>query len=184
MALCAVLMLSGCGRGSHPAAPGGGARARHASAAGNAPTVAAQTIGMVEAASPVKSTVPVRLKFELLQRPSVGAPLPIDFALVPLVAADAATVEIVDSTDFSAAAADRQFTVHLLDAGKVYRRSLTVTPTVGGGVSQLDLAVTMHRDGIDEVRKFTVPIIVAGGSAAAAAAASAAGAPSAASAAK
>ena len=133
MALCAVLALSGCHRGSQSSAAGDG------------------------------STVPVRLKFELRQRPAVGQPLPIDLAVVPLAAADAATVDVADSTDFRVAAGDREFDVGTMVPNTVYRHRISVTPADGGGVLQLDVSVTLRRDEITEVRRFTVPIIVDAG---------------------
>ena len=47
------------------------------------PSVEEQTAGMVTAASPGKSDVPIGLKFEIDERPIVGRPLAIDIALLP-----------------------------------------------------------------------------------------------------
>jgi len=173
LALCAVVALSGCNRGSPPSTAGSAPAVRRSPTAKQGPSVAEQTAGMVEAASPVKSTVPVRLKFELMQRPAVGQPLVIDLAVVPLAAADAATVDIADSTDFNVPAGDREFTVGSMEPNTAYRHSISVTPANGGGVSQLDVSVTLHRDEITEVRRFAVPIIVDAGSGDAAASAAA-----------
>ncbi len=61
---------------------------------------------MVEAASQGKSQAPVMLKFDLLQRPTVGQPLEIALALLPQIPAAAATIEVAASDGLQVAAGD------------------------------------------------------------------------------
>ncbi|HUX72887.1 MAG TPA: hypothetical protein VMV25_03195 [Steroidobacteraceae bacterium] len=160
-AVCAVLALAGCHGKSAPPVPSGGARAPKARSAPPGPTLAEQTKGMVEAASQTASTVPVRLKFELSERPAVGQPLPIELAILPQIGVDAAAVAVADSTNLKVGAQDQAFSFAALAPDKAYRRTISVTPATDG-LLQLDIAVTLRHDAIAEQRKFSVPIIVGG----------------------
>jgi hypothetical protein len=120
------------------------------------PTVDEQTAGMVAAASTGKSDVPVGLKFDLAERPTVGRPLAIDIALLPRLAADSGTLQVTESPgmDLATGAVD----IPAVQPDEVYRTRLSVTPN-REGVLFLALAVTLKHDEISERRDFTLPII-------------------------
>ena len=160
LALClAAVAASACHRGAHPAAGQGAGGAQTPAAAPSGPTIAAQTVGMVEAPGSHKSTVPVSLKFSLTEVPRVGTPLAIDLAVIPRITADAAIITIADSPAFRVAAADHSATLQSVDPAKAYHRSVTVTPAAAG-VEELDVSVGLHHDGITETRAFSLPLIV------------------------
>src|SRR5208282_6248542 len=89
---CAVALLAACHRNSSPAPPPMPAPQKHAPSANAAAAKTPQqlTADMVEAASQGKSQAPVALKFDLLQRPTVGQPLQVELALLPQIAAELA----------------------------------------------------------------------------------------------
>ncbi|MDE1923148.1 MAG: hypothetical protein KGL92_15510 [Gammaproteobacteria bacterium] len=159
LALCLVCAAPACHGGSHPSAGAGisGAPKPHAAPAG--PTIAAQTVGMVEAPGSHKSTVQVSLKFALARAPVVGTPLSIDLAVIPRISADAATLSVSPSPAFSVAGAERTATWAPVDPTKAYHHQVTVTPATPG-VEELDVAVSLRHDGITETRGFSLPVIV------------------------
>ena len=159
LALCLAVAASACHGGAHQSAGSVVSGAPKAKSAPAGPTIAAQTVGMVEAPGSHKSTVPVALKFAVDEVPRVGRPLAIDLAVIPRITADAAIITIADSPAFSVAAADRSVTLASVDPAQAYHRSVTVTPAVAG-VQELDVAVGLHHDGITETRGFSLPLIV------------------------
>ncbi len=153
---CTIIAVTACGGGTSQ--PTAGKPAVHIKApvtsVKKGPSVDEQTVGMVEAASPGKSLVPVALKFELAARPVVGAALDVNIALVSQVAATAAAIQATasDGLDLPAGAGDMTFPA--LEAAQVYRRTLTVTP-MAAGVLFLSFAVTLKHDEITETRAFS-----------------------------
>lgn len=129
------------------------------------PSVAEQTVGMVQASSPGKSLVPAELKFELATRPVVGQSLDVNIALVSQVAATAAAMQIMPSDGLTLPVGAGDMTIPALEAAQVYRRTVSVTPTAEG-VLFLSFTVTLKHDEITETRAFSVPIIVAASDAA------------------
>ena len=155
-------MVAGCNGAGHQAPVISRTAAANAhTPAVRQPSIAEQTVGMVEAATIGKANAPVGLKFELLRRPAVAEPCAIDIALVARGPADSAVVQVADSPGLSIAAADRQFVVPAPAVGKVYRHTLTVTPSAAG-ISYLGLTVQLRHDSGSDTRSFAVPIIVGG----------------------
>ncbi len=137
--LVTVGLLSACHKDSGPP-PQPAPQPRVSSApviAKKGPSAADLTAGMVEAASQGKSQLPVELKFDLKQRPALGQALDIDIAVVG-----------PNQIDFPA-----------VEAGQVYRQSVTVTPTADG-VLLLGLTVSLKHDETTESRAFSIPLIV------------------------
>ncbi len=159
LALCLACAASACHGGSHPSAGAGSPGARKPDAAAAGPTIAAQTVGMVEAPGSHKSTVQVALKFALAQAPVVGTPLAIDLAVIPRITADAATITVAPSPAFGVAPSGRTTTWAPVDPTKAYHHRVTVTPAEEG-VGELDVAVSLRHDGISETRDFSLPLIV------------------------
>jgi len=125
------------------------------------------TADMVEAASQGKSQAPVALKFDLLQRPTVGQPLQIVLALLPQIPADPADIDVAGSDSLQVAAGDSRIEIASVDPEQVYRHQITVTPTAEG-MQLLSLKVSLKHDEMTESREFAVPLIVAAAPAAAA----------------
>jgi len=128
-------------------------------AAKRGPTTGELTAGMVQAVTQGKSQLPVELKFDVLQRPVLGKALEIAIALVPQIAASAATVQIGTAGGLDLGSGANQFDIPSVEAGQVYRHSVHVTPTADG-VLLLGLTVSLKHDEITESRVFSIPIIV------------------------
>src|SRR5271168_3245886 len=92
--LCTLAAVAACHRDSSaPAAPVSAPRVTPA-VAKKGPGADQLTAGMVEAASQGKSQLPVRLKFQLAQRPTLGQPLDIDIAVMPQIDASPAAIQV------------------------------------------------------------------------------------------
>lgn len=158
---CAVVLLAACHGDSGQAPLDKPARQESAPVAvKRGPTPGEMTAGMVEAATLGKSTVPVAVKFELLQRPMVGQPLEIVVAVMPQIAANSATVQVTGSNGLQMGPDEGPIDVPSVDPTEVYRHSIKMTPTTEG-VQLLDLSVSLKHDEITETRVFSVPVIVA-----------------------
>jgi len=160
LVLCAAA-IAGCHRDSSQAPPANPAPQGPAApaAAARKPKPQESTAGMVEAASQGKSQTPVTLKFDLLQRPTVGQPLEIAIALLPQIPASPATIDVSGSQGLQLAAGDAQIGFPSVEPAKVYRRSIVVTPAAEG-VLFVTLNVSLKHDEVTESRVFSVPIIV------------------------
>jgi len=123
------------------------------------PTVEEQTAGMVLAATPGKSDVPVLLKFALPHRPRIGQPLDVEIALLPQIPASSAQIDATVSNGLELAPTAARALVDGLQADGVYRHTIELTPTAPG-VLFLSLDVTLKHDEITETRSFTVPVIL------------------------
>jgi hypothetical protein len=160
LALCAVVVLAACHRDSSQTPAAKPAPEVHkAVAAQRAPASGELTAGMVEATSQGKGQAPVALKFDLLQRPTMGQPLEIAIALAPRIPASPAIVEVTGSDGLKLAAGDGHIEFPAVEAGQVYRHSIKVTPTVEG-VLLMTLSVSLKHDEITDSRVFSLPLIV------------------------
>jgi len=128
-------------------------------AAKKGPSAAELTAGMVEAASQGKSQLPVQLKFDLKQRPTLGQTLDIDIAVIPQIDAGAAGIEVTGGDGLTLAAGPNQIDLPTVEAGQVYRQSVKVTPTADG-VLLLSLNISLKHDEMTESRAFSIPLIV------------------------
>ena len=162
LALCAVAMLAACHRNAPPAPQAKPAPQKQVpvAKAEMAKTPQQLTADMVEAASQGKSQAPVMLKFDLLQRPTVGQPLQISLALLPQIAGGAADIDVAGSDSLHVAAGDSRIEIASVDRAQVYRHQITVTPTAEG-VQLLSVKVSLKHDEMTESREFAVPLIVA-----------------------
>jgi len=159
-ALSVLAALTACHRdSSHATQPKPAAEKRAPVAAPRGPTPDELTKDMVEAASQGKSQAPVTLKFDLLQRPTVGQPLQIAIALMPQIPASPATIAVAGSNGLQLAAGEDRIEIPSVDAAQVYRHTITVTPTAEG-VLLLSLTVGLRHDEMTDSRIFAVPIIV------------------------
>ena len=86
------------------------------------PTSAELTAGMVEAAAEGKSQLPVDLKFDLKERPTVGQPLDISIAVMPQIDADAGNVQVSGGTGLTVDPGASQIALAGVQAGQVYRQ--------------------------------------------------------------
>jgi hypothetical protein len=128
-------------------------------AAKRGPSAAELTAGMVEAASQGKSQLPVELKFDLKQRPTLGQALDIDIAVIPQIDASAAGIQVSGGDGLTLAPGPNQIDLPAVEAGQVYRQSLKVTPTADG-VLLLSLNISFKHDEMTESRAFSIPLIV------------------------
>ena len=128
-------------------------------AAKRGPTPAELTAGMVQAAIQGKSQLPVELKFALAQRPVQGKALEIAIALLPQIAASAATVQLTGTEGMEVPPGADQFAIPSVEPGQIYRHSIQVTPTTSG-VLLLGVTVSLKHEEITESRVFSIPLIV------------------------
>ncbi|MEA3149338.1 MAG: hypothetical protein QOD56_277 [Gammaproteobacteria bacterium] len=158
--LCAFGVLTACHGDSHPAPVDNLTPHKHAPIVKRGPTPDEMTAGMVEAVTMGRSTVPVAVKFELGNRPTVGQPLDVVLAVMPQILADPAVLTVTGSDALRLAAGFRPIEIPEVDPAQVYRQNVRVTPTLEG-VQLLGLSVALNHDEITETRTFAVPIIVA-----------------------
>jgi hypothetical protein len=160
LALCIVAGLGACHQDSGTTnQPKTAARVNVPVVAKKGPSAEELTAGMVEAAAQGKSQLPVRLKFELKQRPVIGQPLEVDVAVMPQIDAGAAQLQVMGGDGLTVAPAAKQVDLPAVEAGQVYRETVTVTPAVDG-VLLLGLTVSLKHDEMTDSRAFSVPLIV------------------------
>jgi len=128
-------------------------------AAKKGPSAEELTAGMVEAASQGKSQAPVQLKFDLPQRPALGQTVDINIAVMPQIDAISAAIQVTGGEGLTVASAANQIEMPAVEAGKVYRQSIKVTPTTDG-VLLLSLTITLKHDEMSESRAYSIPLIV------------------------
>jgi hypothetical protein len=160
--VCALAAASACHKDSGtspPSTPAPKPRISVPIAAKKGPSAAELTAGMVEAASPGKSQLPIQLKFDVKQRPTSGQALDIDIALVPQIDAGAAGIQVTGGDGLTVAPGTNQIDLPAVEAGQVYRQSVKVTPTADG-VLLLGLTISLKHDEMTESRAFSIPLIV------------------------
>jgi hypothetical protein len=123
------------------------------------PSAEELTAGMVEAATQGKSQLPVKVKFSLTQRPTLGQPLEIDIAVMPQIDANGAELQVTGGGGLSVAPESIQAELAAVEAGKVYRQVVKVTPSVDG-VLLLGLTILLKHDEVTDSRAFSIPLIV------------------------
>jgi hypothetical protein len=158
LALCTAAALTACHKDSATEAPPA-PRAAAPVVARKGPTGEQLTAGMVEAPSQGKSQLPVKLKFALEQRPTLGQPLDISVAVIPQIDAGAGSIEVAGGDGVNVAPEMTRFDLPAVEAGQAYRQGIKVTPTAEG-VLLLSLTVSLKRDDTTELRVFSVPLIV------------------------
>lgn len=117
------------------------------------------TAGMVEAATQGKSQLPVKLKFDLRQRPSVGQPLDIAVAVLPQISASSGEMVVAGGEGLNVDPGVNSLELPALESGAVSRQDLKVTPTAVG-VLLLNLTVSLKHDDQNDSRMFSIPLIV------------------------
>jgi hypothetical protein len=159
--LCTVMAIGACHRDSGTAPPP--APKPQVSVpliAKRGPNAEELTGGMVEAASQGKSQAPVKLKFELQQRPTLGQSLDINLAVLPQIDASSADIQIAGGIGLALPpGATTQIDLATVEAGHVYRQSVKVTPNLEG-VLLLSLTILLKHDEIIESRMFSIPLVV------------------------
>lgn len=123
------------------------------------PTAEELTAGMVEAASQGKSQLPVKLKFDLQHRPTLGQPLDVNIAVLPQIDASLGGIQVAGGDGLTLVPGANQVDLPAIEAGQVYRQSIKLTPTADG-VLLLSLTVSLKHDDVTESRAFSIPLIV------------------------
>jgi hypothetical protein len=160
--LCTVAAVSACHKDSGAPPPPTPTPTPHITvpvAAKKGPNAAELTAGMVEAASQGKSQLPIQLKFDLKQRPTLGQSLDIDIAVIPQIDASPADIQVTGGDGLTVAPGTGQIDWPAIEAGQVYRKSVKVTPTVDG-LLLLSLTVSLKHDETTESRAFSIPLLV------------------------
>jgi hypothetical protein len=163
LAVVAVVCLAACSGQSPPSAVANlMPKAKHRPAPAppkRGPTVEELTVGMVEAVSLAKSSVPVGMKFQVSERPAVGKALDVEVALLPQEEADSATLKVSGSDGLQMTADATSLQIPSIEAGRAYKESFTVTP-ISEGIQVLNVTVALTRDESTESRSFSVPLII------------------------
>jgi hypothetical protein len=160
LTLCILATLGACHQDSGTAnQPKTAPRVKVPVVAKKGPSAEELTAGMVEAAAQGKSQLPVRLKFELKERPVIGQPLDVDVAVMPQIDAGAAAIQVTGGDGLSVAPAAKQVDLSAVEAGQVYRQTVTVTAT-SDGVLLLGLTVSLKHDEMTDSKAFSIPLIV------------------------
>jgi hypothetical protein len=158
--LCAVAAAGACHRDDGtPPPPKPAPRISVPVVAKQGPSAQDLTAGMVEAASQGKSQLPVQLKFDLEERPTLGQALEINIAVLPQIDASPAGISVLGGDGFTVAPGANQIELPAVEAGQVYRQSVKVTPTADG-VLLVNLSVSLKHDEMTESRAFSIPLIV------------------------
>jgi hypothetical protein len=160
-ALCALALSAGCSGDSSPApATTPVPRPAQAAPVARGPTPAELTAGMVEAVAQGKSPLSTQLKFELTERPVVGQQLTVSVALIPMVAAAPATLNVSVISGLELAPGSEHVEYPAVDAAAVYRNSVRVTPRQEG-VALLGVEVTLKHDDMVDTKAFSIPLLIA-----------------------
>jgi hypothetical protein len=158
--LCTVAAVGACHKDSEtPPKPAATPHVVVPVVAKKGPSGEELTAGMVEAVNQGKSQVPVKLKFDLQQRPALGQALDIDIAVLPQIDASAADIQITGGDGLTVVLGTHQIELTAVQAGQVYRQSVKVTPTAEG-VLLLGLTIVLKHEEMTESRAFSIPIIV------------------------
>ena len=158
--LCTAALFGACHRDTGtPPPPPSAPRVNVPVVAKKGPGAEELTAGMVEAASQGKSQLPVKLKFDLRERPAIGQPLDVDVAVLPQIDAVAGDIQVAGGDGLTVAAGANQLELPAMEAGQVYRQDIKVTPT-GDGVLLLSLTVSLKHDDQTDSRTFSIPLIV------------------------
>jgi hypothetical protein len=158
--LCTLAAVGACNRDTESPQPAPGApRVNVPVAAKKGPGAEELTAGMVEAANQGISQLPVKLKFDLRERPAIGQPLDIDVAVLPQIDAISGHVVVAGGDGLTVAPGANQLELPAIEAGQVYRQGIKVTPTVDG-VLLLSLTVSLKHDDQTDSRTFSIPLIV------------------------
>ena len=161
LTVCVLALLAACHRDSTQPPQSKPTTAPSAPVASQrGPSPEEITKDMVEAASQGKSRLPVALKFDLPQRPTVGQPLEIGIAVIPQMPASPAIIEVSGSEGLKIADGSSRLVIPSVEPAQVYRRVIMVTPTAEG-VLFVSLTVNLTHDETTDSRGFSVPIIAA-----------------------
>ena len=150
--------LAACGSGTNAESTESKARhsaERHASG----PTIDDLTKGMASAASQGKPTAPIDIKFDIKQKPVVGGSVDIELAFLPETAADGLAVDLVPSDGVTLQAAANPIQIAGIEAGKVYRRTVSVVAG-SDGMFYLGVVAAVKTTDQTQSRSFSIPLIV------------------------
>ena len=159
LVLCTLAAVGACHQDSGTPPPPGAPSVPVPVVAKKGPGAEQLTTGMVEAANQGKSQLPVRLKFDLRQRPSIGKPLDIDVAVLPQIDASSGDILVAGGDGLTLEAGASRIDLPALETGQVYRQVLKVTPSAEG-VLLLSLTVSLKHDDQTDSRAFSIPLIV------------------------
>jgi len=166
--LCTVLLAACHGDSSDAPLTSATPQFKKAPVAKSGPTPEEQTVGMVEAATVGKSTVPVAVKFDLGSTPVLGQPLDIAVAIMPQISAESVSLQSTGSDGLRVTPDNAPIAFPSVEPIQVYRHTVNLVPSAEG-VQLLGLSVALQHDDITETRTFAIPIIVASASTAPAA---------------
>jgi hypothetical protein len=157
--LCNLAAFSACHRSSDAPVPAPQPTVAVPAVVKKGPGADQLTAGMVEAVSQGKSQLPIKLKFELRQRPALAQALDINIAVLPQIDAELAGIQVSSGDGLTVPSAANQLDPAAVQAGQVYRHDIRVTPTAEG-VLLLNLTVSLKHDDMTESRAFSIPVIV------------------------
>jgi hypothetical protein len=116
------------------------------------------TAKMARAVTIGKSNVAVNLKYDILNKPIVGAPVEIELAVIPTFGADSIDITFVGS-DGLTVSADSAPSIDQVKAAQVERVKLSVQ-AAQATVYYVTVTATVYTAGTSSVRNFAIPIIM------------------------
>jgi hypothetical protein len=162
LSIAAAALLAGCGSKSSSDAAKPAAKAVIRKALNPADELSRNMVSAVAATKP--STLPIQVKFELRDRPQIGAPASLDLAIVPMSASIERVsgkvegeegLEIVEGAQI--AATDRP------TEGTPIRQSVKVLPRQDG-IFTVHAVVSVDAGGQTSSETYSIPVIAGNGS--------------------
>jgi hypothetical protein len=120
------------------------------------------TADMVTAVSPSKTPGPVQLKFILGDRPQVGRPLEVEFAVLPLKPVDRVAARFSAGAGLELRHGEQMAAIENPEPGAAITHKITIVPQQDG---IFFVSATVHADSPTESisRTFSIPIIAGTG---------------------
>jgi hypothetical protein len=161
-AFAAAFLLAGCGSSDQPGAAAAPGKPKPASVRKVLPgsEISPDMVGAVSGARTGAATV--QLKFELLERPSVGEPLEMDLAILPAANIDRIYGRIEASDGLALAEGAQIAPTDRAIEGMPIRHSVKLKPGKDG-IFTLTVVVSMETGGQTSTQAFSIPVIVGAG---------------------
>ncbi len=118
------------------------------------------TVRSLEHRSPGKTTAPINVTYQLLDKPALSSPLRIEISMQPLVAASAIKLEYAVNGNLNSVDPSTQASFDQVNTGQVIKHVIQVVPQ-GNGQHHINLFVTLvTQDGQSQSTALMIPVTV------------------------
>ncbi len=118
------------------------------------------TMRSLEHRSPGKTTAPINVSYQLLDKPALSSPLRIEISMTPLVAASAIKLEYAVNGNLNSVDPSTQASFDQVNTGQVIKHVIQVVPQ-GDGQHHVNLFVTLvTQDGQSQSTALMIPVTV------------------------